>query len=258
MSNPLKFNSPPPLGPRILYQDSKYMIINPHLSLFPPIVFDLLYIYIHTIECLCRASPQTSFSEMENSMSCKPIISSSSEEKTTDHDSFEESGWTMYFEDFFAQNNEEDHNHDRNEHGSFSYDHDGSSSLVSDAASLVVKKSAGDHHGEQVVGLPINNNRSFKYSLSFKKRRTKGALVDDALEDTASSPANSPKVGNVNPFFFFFFLSPFSFPLLSQSIVRCILGFCFLQFVFVYANYLIFFLSSMLLSQPSFLELLCE
>ncbi|KAL3612614.1 hypothetical protein D5086_003638 [Populus alba] len=99
----------------------------------------------------------------------------------------------MYFEDFFAQNNEEDHNHDRNEHGSFSYDHDGSSSLVSDAASLVVKKSAGDHHGEQVVGLPINNNRSFKYSLSFKKRRTKGTLVDDALEDTASSPANSPK-----------------------------------------------------------------
>ncbi|KAL9366321.1 hypothetical protein Peur_037520 [Populus x canadensis] len=131
---------------------------------------------------------------MENSMSCKPVISSSSNEKTTDHDSFEESGWTMYFEDFFAQNNEEDHNHDRYEHGSFSYDHDRSPSLVSDAASLVVKKSAGDHLGEQVVGLPINNNRSFKYSLSFKKKRTKGALVDDALEDTASSPVNSPKV----------------------------------------------------------------
>jgi hypothetical protein len=191
---------------------------------------------------------------MENSMSCKPIISSSSNEKTTDHDSFEESGWTMYFEDFFAQNNEEDHNHDRYEHGSFSYDHDRSSSLVSDAASLVVKKSAGDHLGEQVVGLPINNNRSFKYSLSFKKKRTKGALVDDALEDTASSPVNSPKVRNVNPFLFF---SPFIFPLLSQSIVRYILGFCFLQFVFVYVNNLIFFIKHVVKS-TSFLELLCE
>ncbi|KAF2314223.1 hypothetical protein GH714_024251 [Hevea brasiliensis] len=36
----------------------------------------------------------------------------------------------------------------------------------------------------------------FSYSrLSFKKRKTKGPLIaDDALEDTASSPVNSPKV----------------------------------------------------------------
>ncbi|XP_034912625.1 vascular-related unknown protein 4 isoform X1 [Populus alba] len=124
---------------------------------------------------------------MENSMSCKPF-SSSSNEKTTD-DSFEESGWTMYFEDFFAQNNREDCDHDFNEHSSFSFDHDGSSPMVSDAASLAVMKSAGDHHGERVVGLPIDNK-------SFKKRRTKGALLDDALEDTASSPVNSPKVND--------------------------------------------------------------
>ncbi|XP_061984660.1 vascular-related unknown protein 4 [Populus nigra] len=130
---------------------------------------------------------------MENSMSCKPL-SSSSNEKTTD-DSFEESGWTTYFEDFFAQNNREDRDHDFNEHSSFSFDHDGSSSMVSDAASLAVMKSAGDHHGEKVVGLPINN-KSFKYNLSLKKRRTKGALLDDALEDTASSPVNSPKVND--------------------------------------------------------------
>lgn len=126
-------------------------------------------------------------------MSCKPF-SSSSNEKTTD-DSFEESGWTMYFEDFFAQNNREDRDHDFNEHSSFSFDHDGSSSMVSDAASLAVMKSAGDHHGEKVVGLPINN-KSFKYNLSLKKRRTEGALLDDALEDTASSPVNSPKVND--------------------------------------------------------------
>ncbi|KAH8494555.1 hypothetical protein H0E87_021090 [Populus deltoides] len=130
---------------------------------------------------------------MENSMSCKPV-SSSSNEKTAD-DSFEESGWTMYFEDFFAQNNREDRDDGFNEHSSFSFDDDGSSSMVSDAASLAVKKSAGDHHGEKVVGLPINN-KSFKYNLSLKKRRTKGALLDDPLEDTASSPVNSPKVND--------------------------------------------------------------
>lgn len=145
---------------------------------------------------------------MENSMSCKPV-SSSSNEKTAD-DSFEESGWTMYFEDFFAQNNREDRDDGFNEHSSFSFDDDGSSSMVSDAASLAVKKSAGDHHGEKVVGFPINN-KSFKYNLSLKKRRTKGALLDDPLEDTASSPVNSPKVRNINPFFlpFRFFWSVF-------------------------------------------------
>ncbi|KAJ6752221.1 hypothetical protein OIU85_002626 [Salix viminalis] len=132
---------------------------------------------------------------MENSMSCKPLISSSSNLKTTGRDSSEESGWTMYFDDLFAQNNGDDQDNDQYEQGSLSYDQDGNSSLVSDAASLVLKKSAGDDHGEeQVGGIPIDNKKSFRHSLSFKKRRTKGALIDDSLEDTASSPVNSPKV----------------------------------------------------------------
>uniref|UniRef100_A0A6N2MPL6 Uncharacterized protein n=1 Tax=Salix viminalis TaxID=40686 RepID=A0A6N2MPL6_SALVM len=131
---------------------------------------------------------------MENSMSFKPISSSSSDEKITD-DSFEESGWTKYFEDFLARNNNRE-DHDVNDHVSFSFDHDhGSSSMVSDAASLAVKKSSGDHLGEKVVGLPVDN-RSFKYNLSFKKRRSRGALLDDSLEDTASSPVHSPKVND--------------------------------------------------------------
>lgn len=58
--------------------------------------------------------------------------------------------------------------------------YDGSSSVVSDAATSVVKKS-----------IKIDQAGSCK-RLSFKKRR-KG-LIDDALEDTASSPVNSPKV----------------------------------------------------------------
>ncbi|KAF9672961.1 hypothetical protein SADUNF_Sadunf11G0098800 [Salix dunnii] len=130
---------------------------------------------------------------MENSVSCKPISSDDDDDEKTTDDSFEESGWTMYFEDFFAQNNNRE-DHDFNDHVSFSYNHDhGSSSMVSDAASLAVKKSAGDHLGEKVAGLPVDN-KSFKHNLSFKKRRARGALLDDSLEDTASSPVHSPKV----------------------------------------------------------------
>ncbi|OAY55464.2 vascular-related unknown protein 4-like [Manihot esculenta] len=113
-----------------------------------------------------------------------------------DHSCDEESGWTMYFEDFFAQrnNNKSDIN---GENSCFSYDIE-TSSLVSDAATLVMKKknnyfyNNNNNNGEAAdaaVGLSINSR------LSFKKRKNKGALVaDDALEDTASSPVNSPKI----------------------------------------------------------------
>ncbi|KAJ6376537.1 hypothetical protein OIU76_025648 [Salix suchowensis] len=47
----------------------------------------------------------------------------------------------------------------------------------------------------RLSGLPVDN-KSFKYNLSFKKRRSRGALLDDSLEDTASSPVHSPKVND--------------------------------------------------------------
>ncbi|KAF2285817.1 hypothetical protein GH714_008247 [Hevea brasiliensis] len=107
----------------------------------------------------------------------------------------------MYFEDFFAQKNKKKTNIN-GENSCFSYDNE-TSSLVSDAASLVMKKEndsvdKDDNTNEEAaaaaVGLSINSR--FNYSrLSFKKRKTKGALLaDDALEDTASSPVNSPKI----------------------------------------------------------------
>ncbi|EEF39564.1 vascular-related unknown protein 1 [Ricinus communis] len=101
--------------------------------------------------------------------------------------SFEESGWTMYLDDSFDNNGDENHS-------SFPFDDEtAASSLVSDAASLIFKKSDGDL---EKSGLPIDNNKSYS-RLSFKKRKTKGALVDDSLEDTASSPVNSPKVYDI-------------------------------------------------------------
>ncbi|XP_038686754.1 vascular-related unknown protein 4-like isoform X2 [Tripterygium wilfordii] len=128
---------------------------------------------------------------MENTMnSTRKAISYS--ERTSDLESQEESGWTMYFEDFFNNKN-------NNEESSFSFeDHDhccteSSSLVLSDAASSVTKRFACNDL-QDVVGMPIMEKRSFSRSLSFKKRKIdEGGLVDDALEDTASSPANSPK-----------------------------------------------------------------
>ncbi|KAF8023832.1 hypothetical protein BT93_F1114 [Corymbia citriodora subsp. variegata] len=86
-------------------------------------------------------------------------------------DSGQESSWTQYFVDFLMNGQEKNDS---------SAGHDGSSSVVSDAAPSVMKKSVEiDQAG--------SCNR-----LRFKKRR-KGP-IDDALEDTASSPVNSPKV----------------------------------------------------------------
>ncbi|PIA31955.1 hypothetical protein AQUCO_04700076v1 [Aquilegia coerulea] len=110
----------------------------------------------------------------------KQTFSSSNNNQRTDCP--EESGWTSYFDDYFTNNNRE-----------FSSNTDcfsdfGSSSLVSDAAS-------GTH-----VGLKFSENmeRSTSRQISFKKRRTRDVVAfDDALEDTASSPVNSPKVSDL-------------------------------------------------------------
>lgn len=92
----------------------------------------------------------------------------------------EESGWTVYFDDFMASGN-----------GESSASPNGyckeSSSLVSDAASYAAWKILGS---EKPWTAPA---ACFK-KLNFKKRKTGAVLEDDSLEDTASSPVNSPKV----------------------------------------------------------------
>ncbi|CAN6571615.1 unnamed protein product [Malus baccata var. baccata] len=102
----------------------------------------------------------------------------------------EESGWTAYFEDFSNNNNnrrEEEGGGGRGGAQSFGC----TSSLVSDAASgaawKLVSHNNQNHAGS--IGVPPNN---ISKKLSFKKTRTKKISGDD-LEDTASSPVNSPK-----------------------------------------------------------------
>ncbi|RZR91973.1 hypothetical protein BHM03_00020162 [Ensete ventricosum] len=95
--------------------------------------------------------------------------------------SSEESGWTMYFEDFMASEQ-------RKAAGGFSFGVVSGSSMISDAASCVAWKPSS-------ASLQVSENYR---KLSLKKR--KGLLHDDSLEDTASSPVNSPKVTTMNFF----------------------------------------------------------
>lgn len=95
--------------------------------------------------------------------------------------SSEESGWTTYFDDFF-------NNHVDNK-CSMPLSALSSSSLVSDAASLVQKKVAS---AIQVQDFSVNKKSK---RTSFKKRKDAiTAFIDDALEDTATSSLNSTKV----------------------------------------------------------------
>ncbi|OMP04481.1 hypothetical protein COLO4_09606 [Corchorus olitorius] len=129
-----------------------------------------------------------------NSMSRSPAISPYEDHHHHDDDTHEESSWTMYFEDFSNNNNmindTMDDDDDESSLLSFSSDINyQSSSLVSDAACSAAKRHAFGASG---------NNQSCN-RLSFKKRKAEkgGSLVDYDLEDTASSPVNSPKVCNL-------------------------------------------------------------
>ncbi|KAH0452722.1 hypothetical protein IEQ34_020021 [Dendrobium chrysotoxum] len=94
----------------------------------------------------------------------------------------EESGWTSYFEDFLASEKRKATETASTSSCSSSL-HEGSS-MVSDAASCTAWKP------HQITGEPT---QSFG-KLSLKRKKERRVLEDDSLEDTASSPVNSPKV----------------------------------------------------------------
>ncbi|KAE8657387.1 Homeodomain GLABROUS 2 isoform 1 [Hibiscus syriacus] len=114
-----------------------------------------------------------------------------SKQKTTpkdDEDSVEESGWTAYFVD--SSKNNHRHDHQQQQQNCYSSSFVCGSSLVSDAATTpgAAWKSSDKN---------IDHNRhAFPNKWRFKKTRTKEIRddEDDSLEDTASSPVNSPKV----------------------------------------------------------------
>ncbi|XP_027062657.2 vascular-related unknown protein 4-like isoform X1 [Coffea eugenioides] len=127
---------------------------------------------------------------MENSVTSRnKALSSSNNEKTTE-DSPEESSWTFYLQDFQC-----DH-HDHDNTGSVSYNScESCPSLVSDAFSSAARKAPDD-----IEAAVFASARSNCKNLSFKRRKAKASAVlnDHDLEDTASSPVNSPKVSSIN------------------------------------------------------------
>ncbi|PHT43223.1 hypothetical protein CQW23_17248 [Capsicum baccatum] len=141
---------------------------------------------------------------MDSSMN-KFMLASKNQQSNSDHNCVaqdqEESGWTTYLEDFSMENNYNRENsiccEDDDDDDSF-----GSPSLLSDAASHAVWKNFGDTNinNNQVV---INSNSPnmstggspFLKRLNLKKPRNK-KISDPDLEDTASSPVNSPKVSS--------------------------------------------------------------
>ncbi|KAJ7981307.1 putative CTD small phosphatase-like protein 2 [Quillaja saponaria] len=101
---------------------------------------------------------------MKKAVSAKEISTISSTCYPDDEEEeLEESGWTSYFEDFSNAKME----------NSF-----GGSSLVSDAASCAAWN--------------FSSANNIPKKLKFKKSRTTQISEDDSLEDTASSPVNSP------------------------------------------------------------------
>jgi hypothetical protein len=92
-----------------------------------------------------------------------------------DHDHQEESGWTTILEDYSNQNRTHYEESDRDKSSCSLLGV--SPSLVSDAAT-------------EGRSIPVN----FPAKLKFGRARTKKICEDDSLEDTASSPVNSPKV----------------------------------------------------------------
>ncbi|MED6113703.1 hypothetical protein PIB30_073253 [Stylosanthes scabra] len=120
-----------------------------------------------------------------------------------EEESPEESGWTTYFEDFFNNNHNYSSTIMSNDNNFSSVVVDcccSSSSLVSDAASLYATKFV------ETVQVNNNNNKELCMTMRTKKGSSRSSLmkrnnknirkgfIDDALEDTASSPLNSPKV----------------------------------------------------------------
>ncbi|KAF9688297.1 hypothetical protein SADUNF_Sadunf02G0182900 [Salix dunnii] len=120
---------------------------------------------------------------MENSNNYSSMNKTVAGSKETAVSPAEESGWTSYFEDL-SNHEEEDHSL------CSSFD---SSSMVSDAASFPPWKSSRTNHA-----VACNSTGALPEKLTFKKTRAKEiSLVDDSLEDTASSPGNSPKVSDL-------------------------------------------------------------
>lgn len=109
-----------------------------------------------------------------------------SKENLADDEDSEESGWTSYFDEFFAKQKMEQFSGGRISNDSYQ---------VSDAASFVDDQKILLKSGRLIPSTSTLTKLSKNLDI---KKRNKEILYDDSLEDTASSPVNSPKIMQVN------------------------------------------------------------
>ncbi|KAK4727429.1 hypothetical protein R3W88_032346 [Solanum pinnatisectum] len=110
---------------------------------------------------------------------------------TNEDEQQEESGWTTYLEDFSLMNNQRE-NYD-NDDDNFSPNN---YSLLSDAASNIAPWNNNIYCNINYNKLIMNDEYSPK-KLNLKKLPRNKKINDPDLEDTASSPVNSPKVSKM-------------------------------------------------------------
>ncbi|CAI9088475.1 OLC1v1022810C1 [Oldenlandia corymbosa var. corymbosa] len=141
------------------------------------------------------------------------LLLSSSPNEQTILDSPEESSWTFYMQDFLNDHQNQDHDDDdkreesttHHHHHYPHHDHD-----VSDAFSSSGKMACCDILMNTTSSRPalkfITSIASNTKQFSPKKRKphfgASSSVNDLELEDTASSPANSPKVSYLNELYF--------------------------------------------------------
>ncbi|KAG5252067.1 actin-related protein [Salix suchowensis] len=107
---------------------------------------------------------------MENSNNYSSMNKAVAGSKETAVSPAEESGWTSYFEDL------SDHEEEEEDHSlCSSFDNSSMTNHVVACSSI----------------------RALPEKLTFKKTRAREIFLDDSLEDTASSPGNSPKVSDL-------------------------------------------------------------
>ncbi|GMG98676.1 hypothetical protein Nepgr_000516 [Nepenthes gracilis] len=97
----------------------------------------------------------------------------------------EESGWTQYLEDFSSYNRQTEEEQEENSKNS--------ASLI--GASLVSDAGSGPEWKNRIETSLVNGSLTLPRKLSFVNRRINREIpFDESLEDTASSPVNSPKI----------------------------------------------------------------
>ncbi|KAM3320808.1 hypothetical protein P3S67_008010 [Capsicum chacoense] len=108
----------------------------------------------------------------------------------------EESGWTTYLEDFSLMNN---YQSDQNYRSSSCCDDDNFGShysLLSDAASNIAPWKNNNYCNTNYNDQLVENDECSPKKLNLMKLPRNKKINDPDLEDTASSPVNSPKVSN--------------------------------------------------------------